>query len=160
MSAMTTTTHVIHRAVLYAQRTAVIQATIDVARMPRWLPAAYRAVDEFLAARGLTPCGPPFARFTRGAGKITVEAGYAVPGVITGDGYVMASTLPHGPVAIAVHHGLHESVEDTHLALQDWLALHNYVQEGQPWEVCLTDPITHADPDAWRTEVVVPYRAA
>lgn len=165
-----TTTHLIHRAVLHQQLTAVVRRTIEAARVEHWLPLAYTAIEQYLAEVGVAVSGPPFARFEYRdpddyhdaddrAGKVTVEAGVPVSRAVTGDGYVMPGTLPHGPVGIAVHAGAREHIEGTYVAIRDWLTLHGYAQDGPAWEIYLTDPRTHPDPATWRTEVVVPYRA-
>jgi effector-binding domain-containing protein len=145
--------------VLYQQPTAVIKALVEVRRLPSWLPAAYRAIEEYLSLKKLSPTGPPFARYTIDDDKATVEAGFPVAVPIIGDGYIVASTLPHGPVAIAVHSGGYDTLGETYRVVTDWLGLHGYAERGPMWEVYLTGPGSHPDPDTWRTEVVVPYQA-
>lgn len=155
---MVTTTHLIHRAVLHERPTAVIRANVETARVASWVPLAYRAIEEYLSLHGIAVTGPPFARYTAHEdGKVAVEAGYPVSTVIAGDDYVKPSTLPHGPVGMAIHSGGHGGVEQTYRAIRDWLALHGYTQDGPAWEVYPSGPVPLSDPSA-PTEVVIPYR--
>src|SRR5262245_21876498 len=65
------------------------------------------AVFGWLAARGIAPAGPPFLKYNRidMGGELEVEAGVPVPAPATGEGEVLAATLPAGRYATVTHLG-------------------------------------------------------
>jgi AraC family transcriptional regulator len=73
-----------------------------------------------------------------------------------GEGEVEAGTLPGGPVAVAVHGGPYDQLNETYAALERWIETHGYRVNGAPWEAYITDPADLPDPADWRTEVCWP----
>lgn len=143
------------------QPVAVEQATLTVSEIGPWIGTAYGAVAGVLAAQGLQPAGPPFARYHQlGDELFQVEAGFPTPRPITPSGQVQPSTLPGGPVAETTHIGPYDGLRPAYEALHAWIAEQGGVPASDPWEVYYTDPNTQPDPSTWRTVVVQPYRNA
>jgi effector-binding domain-containing protein len=145
---------------LVDQYTAVVRGEMAAADMPGWLAEAYRAVYLYLSRTQVNPSGPPFARYTFLDELVAVEAGFPVPLEVAGEGSVEPSMLPDGPAAVTTHVGRYEDLAMAYQAVHQWLDEHGLVPAGPHWEVYFTDPNAEPDPSRWRTEVVVPYRAA
>jgi effector-binding domain-containing protein len=152
-------TYDIQSCTLPAQPTAAVWASLPADQIGQWLPGVYQEVMTYLAAEGITPAGPPFARLTFTGGTVDVEAGFPVPVPVSGRGRVVPSTLPGGSVAATTYYGPYEELGIAHDAITDWLKEHGYEADGSPWEVYYTDPQAEPDPARWRTDVVAPYRA-
>jgi effector-binding domain-containing protein len=142
------------------QHTAVARGEMPVGEMSMWLPEAYHAVFDHLQRAGVDAVGPPFARFTFLGETVAVEAGAPVATEAAGDDRVEPSALPSGPVAVTTHYGRYEDVGNALDAVTGWLGVRGLEPAGPHWEVYFTDPNAEPDPGRWRTDVVVPYRAA
>ena len=144
------------------QLTAVVEATLPVPEIGPWLARTFGMIAEVLAARGVPPAGPPFARYHRiDAGeRFSVQAGFPVADLIERMGEVRPSSLPGGPAAMTVHIGPYEQMEPAYAALAAWIGGHDGEPVGDPWEIYLSDPARQPDPATWRTEIVQPYRTA
>lgn len=155
-----TLTYEISTQVLTGRYTAVIRAELPADELPAWLVGAFPAVHSYLTRAGIDPAGPPFARLALLGTVVAVEAGFPVPREVPGDGTVEPSTLPAGRAAVATHWGRYEDVEKAYLACRIWLDHHGFEPAGPHWEIYWTDPNAEPDPAHWRTDVVVPFRAA
>lgn len=145
---------------LTRQPTAVMRGEMPASEVPSWLANCYRTVHDYLRSVGMDPAGPPFARFTFLGEDMVVEAGFPCPREIDGDGGVEPSVLPEGRAAVTSHFGRYEDLEVAYLAMQSWLRARGYSEAGPHWEVYFSDPQVDPDPRHWRTDVVMPYRAA
>ena len=106
---------------------------------------------------GLPLDGRPFTRYlSTGPGLWTIEAGKPLAAPAAGEGEIEATTLPSGPVAMAVHGGLYDELNTTYAALERWIETNGYRTAGAPWESYITDPADYPDPADWRTEVYWP----
>lgn len=140
------------------QFTAVVRGEMPAHEMSIWLPEAYHAVFDYLRRAGITPLGPPFARFTFLGDTVALEAGAPVNAEVPGEGRVQPSALPAGPAAVTTHFGPYEQLDQALGAVTRWLDSRGLEAAGPHWEVYFTDPNAEPDPSRWRTEVVVPYR--
>lgn len=143
------------------QPTLVMMAKLPVAGMKEFLGKAYGAIAERIAKSGRSFAGPPFARFRPlddTYAEFEVEAGFPVDLPIDGEGEIVASTLPGGPVAVTTHIGPYDQMKPGYEAILRWIEEHDGHPEGPAWEVYHSDPSEHPDPATWRTEIVQPYR--
>ena len=110
--------------------------------------------------QGIPFAGPPFTRYlASGPGLISLEAGLPIAAPSKGDGGdIVATELPGGPVAFAIHEGNYDTLGQTHAVVERWIDAQKLETAGAPWETYLTDPGTAPDPKDWRTEVVYPLR--
>jgi effector-binding domain-containing protein len=145
---------------LFPQPTAVVRARLRRPMVGVWLAGAYRRVNRALLKEGVRADGAPFARYTVVGDEIEIEAGVPVVTAVTGDGEVVASGLPGGPVAMATHLGGYDLIDGAYRELDGWLRRNDLVEAGPHWEVYLSGPVTERDPRHWRTDIVVPYRWA
>lgn len=157
---MTTTTYEITPCLLDQEYTAVVRGEMPVDVLPAWLAGVFSTVSAYLRETGITPTGPPFARFALLGHAAAAEAGFPVPTEVAGDGLVEPSTLPGGPAAVTTHLGRYEDLDNAHLVVRSWLHENDYVTTGPHWEVYRTDPLLEPDPTRWRTDVYIPYRRA
>ena len=146
--------------VLPLRYTAVVRGEVRRDALESWLAGTYRAVSQYLWALGVPMVGRPFARFTFLVDEVAIEAGFPVPYEVPGDGVVEASTLPDGPAAVSTRWGPHTDLDRTDRVVREWLAERGYEPAGPHWEVYYNDPHGVPDPAFWRTDVVMPYRAA
>lgn len=151
-------TYQIERRELSAQVTAVVRATLAVREIKPFIGRVVGAVADALARQGISPTGPPFARYHRaGHGVFDVEAGLPAGDRVAPTGEVVASVLPGGPAAAMIYVGPYDEMEDAYRSLAKWIADNGAISTGDPWEVYLTNPAEEPDPQRWRTEIVMPY---
>jgi effector-binding domain-containing protein len=140
------------------QPTLVVTGKLEVAEIPPFLQSAYSKVATHLTLVGSEMAGMPFARFRWvDSDRIEVEAGFPVASPLEGQGDVVASTLPGGPVAVVVHFGPYEELGAAYDAIETWITERGAYADGPAWEVYFTDPAEQPDPKTWKTEVVQPY---
>jgi AraC family transcriptional regulator len=116
-------------------------------------------VFAWCSQHGVPFAGPPFTRYLpSGPGLISLEAGLTIAVPSKGEGDIVATELPGGAAAVAIHAGSYDTLGETHAAVEQWLDANKLESGGAPWETYLTDPGTTPDPAQWRTEVVYPLR--
>jgi AraC family transcriptional regulator len=114
------------------------------------------AVWGYAAKNGIPLAGPPFTRYVEmGRGLWTIEAGLPISAPAQGEGDIVATELPGGMAAVAIHKGSYETLGETHAAIERWLDA-NKLTAGAPWETYVTDPATTPNPAEWQTQVVYP----
>ncbi len=143
---------------LLEQVTEVVRATLSVEEIGAFIGRALGSVTRALAREGMSPSGPPFARYHRvGAKRFDVEVGFPTQRGVSSSGEVRASSLPAGPAAVMTYVGPYDQMEAAYGALAAWVAHHGGRPFGDPWEIYLSDPAQEPDPEQWRTEIVMPF---
>ncbi|MDQ3338620.1 MAG: helix-turn-helix domain-containing protein [Myxococcota bacterium] len=116
-------------------------------------------VFAWATQQGVAFAGPPFTRYLpSGPGLLSLEAGLPIAAPSKGEGDIIATELPGGPAAVAIHEGAYDKLAETHVAVERWIEANKLESAGSPWETYLTDPGETPDPADWRTEVVYPLR--
>ncbi|MBA9002492.1 GyrI-like domain-containing protein [Thermomonospora cellulosilytica] len=151
------------------ERAARPYAAIPIeAPMREWgrVNALVPEVFGWLAEQGVPPAGPLFYRY-RVAGDMDrpfrLEVGVPTPAPVTGDGRVIAGTIPAGRYATLLHQGHPDKLFGSITALLRWadergLKWRN-TREGdqEVWGGCfeyyLTDPAEEPDMDNWSIEL-------
>jgi len=107
---------------------------------------------------GIALAGLPFTRYVEmGPGMITMEPGMRVSSPNpSGQGEIIADTLPGGPAVTTVHSGPYDKLTDAYAAIEQWMEVEGLVPAGAPWECYLNDPSEYPDPKDWKTEVFWP----
>ncbi len=100
--------------------------------------------------------GRPFTRYHADLGPaVDLEGGLFVEAPFDGSGL-----LPGGDVAVAVHLGPYESLDETSRALARWAEGRGRTGSGPGWQVYVTDPGQEPDRSLWRTDVFLPLAPA
>lgn len=132
-----------------------------VAQIADRMPEVFRWLD----ARGITPAGDPFFRYTvvDMERRVEIEAGVPVVEPTAGDGDVQPGVLPAGRYVTVTHVGHPAGLRDVTAAMLDWAAQRGLVwdrtpgAEGERWgcrlEVLKTNPAVEPDPAKWETEL-------
>lgn len=139
------------------QRVEVVATEVQRA-LAQCLPAVFAHCQR----EGLTMVGPPYTRYvSMRPGRMTLEAGMQVQVARGDDGaQILAGELPAGPTAVTTHEGAYDSLQEAHVALEQWAEGQGRAAAGGPWEIYVTDPGDHPDPADWRTEVCLPLTPA
>lgn len=141
--------------------TAVVRDTVRIGAIPSLFDRALPAVTAALAAQGVHPVGPPFAKYLGPPGDtVDIEVGFPVSRPVRPAGEVIASTLPAGPAAHGVHVGPYEELGRTYDEMFAWLKAQEWEPTEVMWEVYLSDPSAESDPAMWRTEIWWPVTRA
>ncbi len=119
-------------------------------------------VFAYAQRHGLAIAGPPFARYPEvSMGSLVLEAGVTIAAPAPeepGDG-IEAITIPSGAVAVAIHRGPYERLQETYQAIEAWIQDEGLSIAGPPRETYLTDPGEYPDPATWETEIAQPVRS-
>ena len=139
----------------------VIRRKTAASEIAKTLSDCLPRVFAWAQQHGVPFAGPPFTRYLpSGPGLLSIEAGLTIAAPSKGEGDIIATELPGGPAAIAIHEGGYETLAETHAAVERWIEANKLESAGSPWETYLTDPGDKPDPADWRTEVVYPLRRA
>ncbi len=108
-------------------------------------------------ANGLAIAGYPITRYVdTGMGLWTVDFAMPLIEPAEGSGEMSSDVLGDCAAATAVHVGPYEALNETHTAIDQWIAEHGFETAGAAWEQYLTDPADVPDPADWRTDVIWP----
>lgn len=126
------------------------------------VPEIYAWIEKM----GIKPVGAPFYRYWCIGGEdeeYTMEVGVAVEHMVSGDERVIASSIPGGSYAVAVHRGNPDILEDSLRELDKWAQEEGlefdkrWEEEEEIWngrfEFYLTDPDVEPDPAKWQIEL-------
>ncbi len=133
------------------QHTAAVRARVSYTDMPAKLIQLMDQVWKHVRGAGIQGCGDNvwLYRMT-GEPELDVEIGVQVSQPIAGDGEVVASTVPGGRAAHAVHHGDYTELPGVHQAVFTWCEKQRLPRSSTCWEVYGDH---HADPAKRRTDV-------
>lgn len=118
-----------------------------------------------IADLGGMPAGPAYARYHDiNDQSVDVEIGIPVVAPVANlrtideavPGEAATSTLPRARVAVVIHPGSYDGLNDTYRQLGDWIRAQGLVPGDGPWESYVTDMTEVADPADLRTEVIWP----
>ncbi|MEU6394539.1 MerR family transcriptional regulator [Streptomyces sp. NPDC046939] len=134
------------------QMVAAVEATVADTDVLAWYAGAMAELDAVVSQ----PEGPPGglydnALFTHGRGHVLVHVPIAAP--VPAVGRVRSTELPAAELAVAVHAGVHDTIEVTYGELGRWVADHALAVAGPVRETYLLGPRDTPDSARWRTEI-------
>jgi AraC family transcriptional regulator len=152
---------------LAPQPVLVVRRRVKPSEIAATLAEVLGRVFQHAQRTGAALAGQPFTRYLDwGPGLLTIEAGLPIAALVTplssadsGEGDVVADTLPGGLVATTIHPGSYNKLTEAHAAIQIWIEAQGLVAAGAPWETYVTDPADYPDPADWKTEVCWPIRS-
>ena len=126
-------------------------------------------VLAWLDRRAITPCGPPFLRYSviSMPDVLVVEAGFPVDALqaLDADDAMLSGTLPAGRYAKVRHHGPPMGLAQATADLLAWGAHRNlrfdvqHLDDGEHWacrlEEYLTDPADDPTMQNWDTDLTI-----
>ena len=140
-----------------------IRETVAAADMEAWWTGAFLELRKAIGDAGVTRAGPdgclyPNEMFELEQGEMVAFVPVAAPA--GGSGRVQAYQLPAVELAIMVHAGGYDELDQTYGALGTVVAERAIGVEGPIRELYVVSPLDEADPAALRTEVGWPvFRA-
>jgi effector-binding domain-containing protein len=145
---------------------AAIPVSVRMEELGTVVPPLTGRVFEWLAARGITPAGPPFWRYVVAdmETKLDLETGVVVSNPVEGDGEVSAGILPAGRYATVVHTGHPDTLVTATRDLLQWAAKQDleWDADGNTWrcrlEEYLSDPAEVPDMNEWQTRLAFRLR--
>lgn len=127
---------------LVPETTAVVRGRIRMDELPGFFDRSFSALTSTLSAQGIAPAGPAFGLYHGPPGDFAaLEVGFVTERPVTSDGDVVASSLPGGRVARAVHEGSFDGLGESWQGLFSWIAHQGLIPRAEFWEVYLTEPI-------------------
>jgi len=134
------------------QTTLVIKKTVKRDEIGPTLAEILPQVFGYIGANNIKPDSAPLAKYKVVGDKYEMEGGLIVPEGTKGSGEIVASELPAGKAAFAVHVGAYDKLPDTYKAMADWLKAKGLKPSNVGWEIYVTDP-SKVKPDEIKTEV-------
>ena len=134
------------------QTTLVVKKTVKQSEIAAALGQIFPKVFQYLGMNNIQPASAPLAKYKLAADGFEMEGGVIVPDGTKGAGEIVASELPAGKAAFAVHIGPYEKLPQTIQALSDWLKAKGLKYSGIAWEIYITDP-GQTKPEEFKTEV-------
>lgn len=143
---------------LAPQPVLIVRRRVKRSEIAATIAEALPHIFVYAQQHGIALAGLPFTRYAEmSPGLITMEPGMRVTSHgATGQGEIIADTLPGGPAATTVHAGPYDKLSDAYAAIEQWMEAQGLVAAGAPWESYLNDPSDFPDPKDWKTEVFWP----
>jgi DNA-binding transcriptional MerR regulator len=145
-----------------AARALAITETVSMADSVDWLLGAFGELDHVLGAAGADRAGPRCALYSGDVFKW--EAGTLVAFVPVGQqatvparaGRVSVTEIPAAELAVAVHRGPFDDLDQTYGALGTYVTARELGVDAPIREYYLVSPLDTDDSSAWLTEVAWP----
>lgn len=148
------------------QHTVAIRTQVNIP-FGSLLPPMWDEVSTWLAKSGVATAGAPFIRYltTDMEKKLDIEVGFPVAVAATGNGRIVAGTLPAGCYAVLMYTGPYEGdgVFKANVAMLEWAKENNIAwqiltKNGTEWwgarlEFYLTNPESEPDTRKYRAEL-------
>jgi effector-binding domain-containing protein len=142
---------------LVSQTTAVVRGRVRMDEIANFFDRSFNTLSSTLSAQGIAPAGPAFGLYHgRPGDKADLEVGFATDRPVTPEGDVVASSLPGGRVAQAVHEGSFDGLGEAWERLFAWIGQEGLTPRADFWEVYVTEPSPTMDPADLRTELNAP----
>jgi effector-binding domain-containing protein len=139
--------------------TATVRTRTRGEDLPEVMGRCFGTVMEHLGAVGVEPAGPPFAAYHNSdMENLDLEVGFPVSAVIAGGDEVQAGTIPGGHVAVGLHTGPYDQLDETYEKLTGYITGQGLHPEQSIYEFYLNDP-GEVEPAQLQTEVYIPLRA-
>ena len=134
--------------------TAVIRRVVAMDRLAEIFDGAFGTIAVTTIGQDAGIAGPAFALY-HGMPTDTadLEVGFPTQRAVRADGDVVASALPGGRVARAVHAGSFDGLGAAWGRLRGWIDDQGLKAGDTFWEVYLTQPTPDMDPADLRTEL-------
>lgn len=139
------------------QDLAVIRQRVPKDQLPAFYDHAYPTIGSVLQRQKNKPVGAAIGYYHSWDGEVAeIEAGFPVGRPVTPDGDVVASQLPTGRAATAIHTGPYDNLEQTWSELFTWISEQKLTPGPGFWELYLSDPVLESDPSKLQTQLFVP----
>jgi len=130
----------VERIELEQQSAAVVRAEVTPDGVAAFLGGAFGEVMGLFGSQGVSPSGPPFARYDMRGDGFAIEAGFPYVGQVRPVGRVELTTLPGGPAVVVLHRGAYSEVAAAYGAAEAWMAENDWQATGAAWEAYLDGP--------------------
>jgi effector-binding domain-containing protein len=138
--------------VAHKQPTAVVRRRASLRELPKVVPDGCGVVWNTLRANAIKGAGRNLALYLDD--QINLEVGVEMSAPFAGVGDVVASSLPAGGVATAVHFGPYQRLCNVHNAIRDWCKANGHSLAGPNWEIYgHWDQDWNSHPEKIRTDV-------
>lgn len=145
---------------------AAIPVKVRMEELGSVVPPLTGQVYGWLAARGITPSGPPFWRYivVDMDNELELETGVSVASPVEANGELRAGVLPAGRYATVLHTGHPDTLVTATRDLLEWAAERGleWDSDGTTWgcrlEEYLSDPQEVPDMREWQTRLAFRLR--
>lgn len=137
--------------------TVAVRRQVRMEELPDFFARVFDEVAAQVEQAGAHLGGAPFARYRGSPGEVVdVEAGFPLTAPWPGGGDLVAGSLPAARAVEAVHRGSYETMRETYLEIERWVAEHELHVQQDCWELYEAGPSSDPDPATWRTRIVWP----
>ncbi len=119
----------------------------------------YYEIGDYMAKNKLKMTGAPFGIMVKTDGeKYIWEGGIPTDKLGKSSGRIVAKNTYSGDVAMVKYFGSYSKTEPAWQAAFKWVAENGKTQNGNPWEVYISDPGTEKDTAKWETDIYIPIK--
>lgn len=138
-----------------------IRRKVDQAQLQPYFAECFGKLFGFGMRQGLPITGNPIARYvSTGPGLWTVDCVLPLSHRADEAEELQAGVLDGGRILKAVHFGPYEKLQDSYVAIQQWMENEGLSPRSAHWEQYVTDPGEEPDPAKWQTDIYWPIQEA
>ncbi|MEQ9006900.1 MAG: GyrI-like domain-containing protein, partial [Ekhidna sp.] len=135
-------------------------SSIDPEMIGQVMGETYGKVMSYMSANNIEAAGAPIS-IVLSYGEEGTEMICGLPTVrkfeVDGEGIVSGMTY-EGLALKTIHKGDYDLMESAYYDLLDYMSYYNFDENGNPWEVYVTDPGVVTDTAEWVTEIYFPVK--
>ena len=141
-----------------AQNTLFVRVHTSMQDLGSTMGQCLGKVMAYLGEQKQYPAGAPFASYQNmSGGSVDAEIGFPVAQAMSGNGDVIAGTIPANTYATCIHQGPYDGVSGAYQTLMQWIPRAGYHIAGPAYEIYLNDPSKTAPSDL-QTLVMFPVQ--
>jgi len=111
----------------------------------------------FVSENNLIMTGQPMTvYYTRANGSIDMKCAVPLEHKTKGNDHIIPGTTMGGLQLKAVHLGDYHALSDSYDSLMNYASANGYKQEGEVFEIYITDPGVEKDTSKWETDIFLP----
>lgn len=121
--------------------------------------AAYMEIGTYMGKSKLTMAGAPFSiNLKYDSLGMVWESAILTDKLGKSSGRIVAKNTYAGEAAMVKYFGSYETEEPAYNAIYKWIGENGKTQNGNPWEVYVTDPGMEKDTAKWETDIYIPIK--
>lgn len=138
-----------------------IKDQCSISGATRSMISNYSSLRKYFKKNKIEMTGYPFTLYHKienNYENVIFEFGFQIDMKIPGEGDIRLIEIPKTKTVMASHYGHFKTVTTTHFAIKKYIEENGLEQNGEPWELYISNPLKEPNQSKWETRVYFPIK--